>query len=37
MPAVATALSQMAYGGINIRIQAGKPVWVDKIERKRVG
>lgn len=34
---VALALDQIQYGEIIIKIQGGKPVWVDKYERERVG
>ncbi|MDQ7794132.1 MAG: DUF2292 domain-containing protein [bacterium] len=34
---VARALDEVQYGEIIIKMQAGKPVWVDKYERERVG
>lgn len=34
---VAQALDQVEYGEVTIKIQGGKPVWVDKYERERVG
>jgi len=33
---VARALDEVQYGEIIIKMQAGKPVWVDKYERERV-
>lgn len=35
--AVAVALTEVAYGEVIVKMQGGKPVWVDKIERERVG
>lgn len=35
--AVACALTEVKYGEITIKMQAGKPVWVDCIKRERVG
>lgn len=34
---VSRALDQIQFGEIVIKIQGGKPVWVDKYERERVG
>lgn len=34
---VSRALDQIQYGEIIIKIQGGKPIWVDKYERSRVG
>ena len=34
---VAKALDEIQYGEIVIKVQGGKPVWVDKYERERVG
>lgn len=34
---VARALRDVKYGEIVIKMQGGKPVWVDKHERERVG
>lgn len=34
---VALALDQMQNGEITIKVQGGKPIWVDKFERERVG
>ena len=34
---VARAMEQVQYGEIIIKMQGGKPVWVDKYERERVG
>ena len=37
LEAVKKALKQIQYGEIVIKVQAGKPIWVDKHERERVG
>ncbi len=34
---VAQALDEVQFGEVTIKIQSGKPVWVDKFERERVG
>lgn len=34
---VARALEEIQYGEVVIKVQGGKPVWVDKYERERVG
>lgn len=34
---VSAALDQIQYGEIIIKVQGGKPIWVDKYERERVG
>ena len=34
---VSKALDQIRYGEIVIKVQGGKPIWVDKYERERVG
>lgn len=34
---VSRALDQIQYGEIIIKVQGGKPIWVDKYERERVG
>jgi len=34
---VARALEEVEYGEIIVKVQAGKPLWVDKHERERVG
>lgn len=34
---VRKALQQIQYGEITIKVEAGKPIWVDKHERERVG
>ena len=34
---VSRALDQIQFGEIVIKVQGGKPVWVDKYERERVG
>lgn len=34
---VAQALDQIQFGEIVIKVQGGKPIWVDKHERERVG
>ena len=34
---VAKALDQVEYGEIIVKMQGGKPVWVDKYERARLG
>lgn len=34
---VARAMEQVQYGEIIVKMQGGKPVWVDKYERERVG
>lgn len=34
---VARAMDEVGYGEIIVKMQAGKPVWVDKYERERVG
>lgn len=33
----AQALVTVEYGEITIKMQAGKPVWVDSVKRERVG
>lgn len=35
--AVAVALTEVTYGEVIVKMQGGKPVWVDKIERERLG
>ena len=37
LDAVKKALEEVNYGEIIIKMQDGKPVWVDKYERERVG
>lgn len=37
LEAVKRALEEVKYGEIIIKMQDGKPVWVDKYERERVG
>ncbi|MEW6047104.1 MAG: hypothetical protein AB1609_11575 [Bacillota bacterium] len=34
---VARALDEVEYGEIIVKMQGGKPVWVDKYDRQRVG
>ncbi len=34
---IVKALMEVQYGEINIKMQAGKAVWVDSIKRERVG
>lgn len=34
---VEKALDEIQYGEVVIKVQGGKPVWVDKYERERVG
>lgn len=34
---VRKALTQIRYGEVIIKVEAGKPIWVDKFERERVG
>ena len=34
---VAQALQEVQYGEIIVKMQAGKPVWVDCYKRERVG
>ncbi len=34
---VARGISELQYGEVTVKIQAGKVVWVDKFERERVG
>jgi len=34
---VSRALDQIQYGEIIIKVQGGRPIWVDKYERERVG
>ena len=34
---VARAVETAEYGEITIKMQAGKPVWVDSVKRERVG
>lgn len=34
---VSKALDEIQYGEITIKVQGGKPIWVDKYERERVG
>lgn len=34
---VRRALGQIRYGEVIIKVEAGKPIWVDKFERERVG
>jgi hypothetical protein len=31
------AMATVQYGEISIKIEAGKPVWVDSVKRERVG
>lgn len=33
---VSRAMDEVEYGEIIVKMQAGKPVWVDKYERERV-
>jgi hypothetical protein len=33
----AQAMATIEYGEITIKMQAGKPVWVDSVKRERVG
>lgn len=37
LEAVKKALTQIKYGEIIIKVQNGKPIYVDKYERERVG
>ena len=32
-----SALTEVQYGEIDIKVQAGKAQWIDKTERERVG
>lgn len=34
---VSKALDRIQYGEIIIKVQGGKPIWVDRYERERVG
>lgn len=34
---VARGIETVEYGEITIKMQAGKPVWVDSVKRERVG
>jgi hypothetical protein len=34
---VARALAEVKYGEVIVKLQAGRPAWVDKYERERVG
>ena len=34
---VVKALTEVQYGEINIKVQAGKAQWVDSVKRERVG
>lgn len=34
---VRKALAEIGYGEVVIKVEAGKPIWVDKHERERVG
>lgn len=34
---VAKAMKEVEFGEIIIKMQGGKPIWVDKYERERVG
>ncbi len=34
---VRQALLEMKYGEVIVKVQGGKPVWVDRIDRERVG
>ncbi|MEW6082580.1 MAG: DUF2292 domain-containing protein [Bacillota bacterium] len=34
---VEEALADVKYGEIIIKVQGGKPIWIDSIERKRIG
>lgn len=34
---VSKALTEVVNGEVTIKIQGGKPIWVDKFERERVG
>jgi hypothetical protein len=33
----AQATASVQYGEITIKMQAGKPIWVDSVKRERVG
>ncbi|HHV79070.1 MAG TPA: hypothetical protein GXX40_05590 [Firmicutes bacterium] len=35
--AVARAILTVEYGEITVKMQGGKPVWVDSVKRERVG
>lgn len=37
LPKVRRALESIEYGEVIIKVQGGKPIWVDKYERERVG
>lgn len=34
---VRTALTQIRYGEVIVKVEGGKPIWVDRHERERVG
>lgn len=34
---VAQAMTSVQYGEITVKMQGGKPVWVDSVKRERVG
>jgi hypothetical protein len=34
---VRKALAEIGYGEVVVKVEAGKPIWVDKHERERVG
>lgn len=34
---VRNGLEQIRYGEIIVKVENGKPIWVDKFERERVG
>lgn len=34
---VRKALTEIGYGEVVVKVEAGKPIWVDKHERERVG
>jgi len=37
LPKIRRALESIQYGEVIIKVQGGKPIWVDKYERERVG
>lgn len=37
LPKVRRALESIQYGEVIIKVEGGKPIWVDKYERERVG
>lgn len=34
---VRKAIGEIRYGEVIVKVEAGKPIWVDKYERERVG